>query len=71
LSNIIIFGIVPTYGKKKLKNVDAKFQVEVRYWAFTNHLQDYKIYGIVIEMFKTKFLFSFLQQLGNNPWLAD
>jgi hypothetical protein len=24
--------------------VDAKYQVEVRYWASSNHLQDYNLY---------------------------
>jgi hypothetical protein len=35
--------------KKKVKNGDAKFKVEVGYQAFTNHLQDYNIYGIMIK----------------------
>jgi hypothetical protein len=46
---------------KKLKNVDAKFQTKVGYWASTNHLQGYKIYGTMIKMFKLEFL-SNLQQ---------
>jgi hypothetical protein len=61
---------VPT-GKRKLKSVDAKFQVEVGYWTFTNHLHDYKIYGTMIKMFKLEFMNSLRQPLGNNPWLAD
>jgi hypothetical protein len=31
-------------GRRKLKSIDVGFQVEVRYWAFYNHLQDYKIW---------------------------
>jgi hypothetical protein len=28
-----------------LKNIDAKFQAEVGYWAFYNHLQDTRYMG--------------------------
>jgi hypothetical protein len=38
-------------AKVELKNVDAEFQAEVRYWASTNHLQDYKIHGTMIKVF--------------------
>jgi hypothetical protein len=38
LQNTIIFGFVPVWKKIKLKNVNAEFQAEVGYWAFTNHL---------------------------------
>jgi hypothetical protein len=37
----------PLVERRKLKNVDAKFQAKVGHWASSNHLQDYKIYGIV------------------------
>ncbi len=56
LSNTIIFGFVLHVEKKKLKNVDVEFQTKVGYWASTNHLQDYKIYGTIIKMFKSEFL---------------
>jgi hypothetical protein len=50
-SNTIKIRFVPVSIKKKLKSVAVKFQAEVGYWAPTNYLQDYKIYGIVIKMF--------------------
>jgi hypothetical protein len=49
----------------------AEFQPEVKYWAFINHLQDYKIYLIVIKMFILEFLSSLPQPLRNNPWPKD
>jgi hypothetical protein len=36
--------------KKKMKSIDAIYQVEVGYWAQKNFLQDYKIYEMVIYM---------------------
>jgi hypothetical protein len=52
----------------KLKSVNAKFQVEVAYWASRNGLQDYKIYGTIIKMSIPKFFNSLPQTLVNNPW---
>jgi hypothetical protein len=50
------------FGKKeKLKSVDAKFQTEVGYWTFINHMQDYKIYGTLIKIFISEFLSSLPQ----------
>ncbi len=46
----------PLVDKRELKGIDAKFQVEVGYWASYNHLHDYKIYGTMIKMFCPKFL---------------
>ncbi len=54
--------------ERKLKSVDVKFQVEVGYWAYIDRLQDYKIYGTLIKMFKPEFLSSLRQPLGDNPW---
>ncbi len=59
----------PFVAKGKLKNVDVEFQAEVEYWASTNHLQDYKIYGTMIKMFMSKFLNNLPQPPRNNPWL--
>jgi hypothetical protein len=42
--------------KKKMKPINAKYQVQVGYWAVRNHLQDYKIYVMVICMFDEGFL---------------
>ncbi len=56
--------------KVELKSVDAKFQAEVGYQAFTNQLQNYKIYGIMIKMFMLEFLSSLPQPLGDNQWPA-
>jgi hypothetical protein len=44
--------LYPLVVKRKLKNVDVEFKVEVGYWAFIDHLHDYKIYGTLIKMFK-------------------
>jgi hypothetical protein len=61
-------GLYLFVEKRQLKSVDGEFQAKVGYWASTNHLQDYKIYGIVIKMFIPKFLRSLPQPLGDNPW---
>jgi hypothetical protein len=53
-----------------MKSIDVKYQVKVRYWAARNHLQDYKIYDIVICMFDEDFLNNLLQPSRNNPWPA-
>jgi LysM repeat protein len=53
----------PSIDIRKLKNIDVEFQVDVRYWASYNHLQDYKIYGNC-----PYFLNSLQQHPGNNPW---
>jgi hypothetical protein len=45
-------------------------QVEVRYWAQRNHLQDYKIYAMVICMFDDDFFNDLLHPLGDNLWPA-
>jgi hypothetical protein len=70
LQNTTRFGSVPVC-KKKLKNVDVEFQVGVRYWASTNHLQNYKMYGTMIKMFIPMFLSTLPQPLKGNPWLVD
>ncbi len=54
--------------KKEMKPIDAKYQVQVGYWAIRNHLQDYKIYVMVICMFDEGFLNKLLQFLRNSPW---
>jgi len=53
-----------------MKSIDAKYQVQVRYWVARNHLQDYKIYVTMICMSDEDFLNSLLQPLGDNPWPA-
>jgi hypothetical protein len=63
--------LYPPIDKSELKKVDAEFQAEVGYWASTNHLQDYKIYGTLIKMFKPEFLNNLLQPPIDNPWLAN
>jgi len=63
--------LYPSIQKRKQKSVNAEFQAKVKYWAFINHLQDYKIYLIVIKMFNLEFLSSLSQPLGDNPWLKD
>jgi len=59
-SNTIKIRFVPVSKLFFLKSVAVKFQAEVGYWASTNYLQDYKIYGIVIKMF-------ILESLSNLP----
>jgi hypothetical protein len=54
--------------KRELKNIDAKFQEKIGYWAFYNHLQDYKIYGTMIKMFCLEFLNNLWQHPKENPW---
>ncbi len=54
-----------------MKNVDAEYQAKVGYQASSNHLQDYKIYGMVIKMFIPKFLNSLRQPFENNCYLVD
>jgi hypothetical protein len=72
ISNTIEIGFIPACAKKKkLKNVDVELQVEVGYWAFIDHLQDYKIYGTLIKMFKPEFLNSLWQPPRDNPWPID
>jgi hypothetical protein len=39
----------PSINRREFKNIDAKFQVELGYWAFSNHLQDYKINRTMIK----------------------
>jgi len=58
----------PLVDKRELKSINAKFQVEVGYWAFYNHLQDYNIYGTMIKMFYQEFLNSLWQPPRDNPW---
>jgi hypothetical protein len=58
----------PLVKRRELKNINAKFQVEVGYWASSNHLHDYKIYGIMIKMVCPNFLINMRQPPGNNPW---
>jgi hypothetical protein len=60
--------LYPFVQKRKLKNVDAEFQVKVEYYMSINHLQDYKIYVTLTKMFISKFLSSLPQPLGDNPW---
>ncbi len=57
--------------KKKLKNVNPKFQAKVGYQTCINHLQDYKIYVIVIKMFIPEFLSNLPQPPRDNPWPKD
>jgi hypothetical protein len=45
--------------KKKKKSIDV--EIQVGYWVVKNHLQDYKIYAMVICMFHEDFLNSLLQ----------
>jgi hypothetical protein len=49
-------NLYPKVGKKEMKFIDAKYQVEVEYWVGKNGLQDYKIYAIMIYMFDEIFL---------------
>jgi hypothetical protein len=42
--------------KKEMKSIDVEYQLQVGFWASKNHLQDYKIYVIVICMFDEDFL---------------
>ncbi len=58
----------PSIERKELKNIDAKFRVEVGYWASSKHLQDYIIYGTMKKMFCSKFLNSLRQPPRDNPW---
>ncbi len=60
--------LYPPMEKNQLKRVNAKFQVEVGYWASRNGLQDYKMYGIIIKIFTPKFLNNLPQPIRNNPW---
>jgi hypothetical protein len=46
--------LYPEVGKKKMKFIDAKYQVQMGYWAKKNGLQGYKIYVIMICMFDEK-----------------
>ncbi len=43
-------------GKKEIKSIDVEYQIQVGYWVARNHLQDYKIYAIMICMFDEDFL---------------
>jgi len=56
--------------KKEMKSINVEYQVQVGYWATKNHLEDYKIYVIVICMFDENFLNNLLHTLEDNPWLA-
>jgi hypothetical protein len=55
-----------------MKTIYAEYQVQVGYWTTRNHLQEYKIYAMVICMcmFDEDFMNNLLQPLGDNPWLA-
>jgi hypothetical protein len=55
-------------GIKKVKSINAKYQLQVGYWAARNHFQGYKIYATMICMFDEEFLNNLLQSLGDNPW---
>jgi hypothetical protein len=47
--------LYPKVGKKKMKFINAKYQVHVGCWVRKNSLQDYKIYVIEICMFDKYF----------------
>lgn len=57
-------------GKKEMKFINAKYPIQVGYWARKNGLQDYKFYAIVICMFDENFLNNLRQAPRDNPWLA-
>jgi hypothetical protein len=44
-------NLYPKFGKKKMKFVDAKYQVHVGCWARKTGSQDYNFYVIEICMF--------------------
>ncbi len=55
-----------------MKNVDAKYQAEVGYWAFYNHVQDYKDIwdgdqNVYIEVFEQLVTTSLRQSMANTP----
>ncbi len=52
------FGYVPDGRRREFKTIDVKIEVVVDYWGPFDYLQDYKIYGMVMKMFITKFLSS-------------
>jgi hypothetical protein len=56
--------------KKEMKSINAKYQIQVRYWIAMNHLQDYKICPTMIYMFDKDFFNSLLKLLVDNPWSA-
>jgi hypothetical protein len=53
--------------KRKLKSANAKYQAEVGYWSSFNHLQDYKIYGIVIKTCEQLVTTSYKQPMASTP----
>jgi hypothetical protein len=62
--------LYPIVEKKKDKSIDAKYQIQVGYWATRNHLQYYKIYVKVICMFDEDFFNNLLQPPQDNLWPA-
>jgi hypothetical protein len=46
----------PTMEREKINTIDVEMQAFIEWWGFSNCLQDYKIYRIVMKMFITKFL---------------
>ncbi len=70
LVNTAKLGCVSFYRQKRAKKCRCRDQTKVGYWASFNHLQDYKIYGMVIKMFTPKVLNKLRQPPRDNPWLA-
>jgi len=53
--------------RKKLKSVHVKHQAEVGYWSSFKHLQDYKIYGIVIKTCEQLVTTFYKQSMASTP----
>jgi hypothetical protein len=68
LLNTIKFEFVPACGEERAKKCKCKVPGRGWIWASINHLQDYKIYGTMIKMFKSKFMSNLQQPPRNNPW---
>jgi hypothetical protein len=42
--------------QREMKVIDAKYSVKVGYWALKNHVQEYKVYGTMRQMFDLDFM---------------
>ncbi len=42
--------------QRQMKMIDAKYCVKMGYWASKNHVQEYKVYGTMRQMFDLDFM---------------
>jgi hypothetical protein len=55
------FNMFPMVERRYFKTIDVEMHAIIEWWGYSNRLQYYKIYGMVMKMLMTKFL-------SNQPW---